>query len=303
VASRVHQNETDSEADAADDSDAVAPSTPTVMRPRRTSSAPNLRPAPPKRSVKHMTCAFWANGHCHKTEAQCLYAHHHTNKIADKPVAVERGGRALAGRNLESALRQRGSGESTPERASSRQNWRTPSTQTEVEDEPKITHTDVREEIKGNQQEIGGTQDIEGAAEASEIPGSPGTLIETPHGTSAMHMQLEDLQTSINHLTTSIEAIFAHERDARPALRFVPREYSREAYQQALQLAQNYITDLRLVQVPKMTEQLQDSLESTFPVLAAHAVAPEVVNAGEGPVHILTTESANSVLAVQNDGK
>lgn len=43
-------------------------------------------------SVKHLTCHFWAkNGVCKWNEEDCLYAHHHTGKIANGPLQVEPG--------------------------------------------------------------------------------------------------------------------------------------------------------------------------------------------------------------------
>ena len=43
-------------------------------------------------SVKNLTCYFWArHGKCKWSDQDCLYAHHHTGKLASGPVQVEQG--------------------------------------------------------------------------------------------------------------------------------------------------------------------------------------------------------------------
>lgn len=57
------------------------------------------------RSVKHLTCYYWAhNGYCTKIERVCAYSHWWTGIIADKPQTVIAGERAKAGKSLRHAL-------------------------------------------------------------------------------------------------------------------------------------------------------------------------------------------------------
>ena len=44
-----------------------------------------------QRSVKHLTCWYWANRGCKLPEHVCLYSHYDTGRIADPPVRVQRG--------------------------------------------------------------------------------------------------------------------------------------------------------------------------------------------------------------------
>ena len=80
---------------------AVKPSTPAAAQSWRVISPPmvplsEVTSSPSKMtkpaSVKHLTCFFWAkNGVCKFNEAECLYAHHNTGKIANGPLQVEPG--------------------------------------------------------------------------------------------------------------------------------------------------------------------------------------------------------------------
>lgn len=54
--------------------------------------------AQPK-SVRYLTCWYWAKGHCRLADDQCLYSHFHTGKLAAAPVQLQPGLRAVAGRN------------------------------------------------------------------------------------------------------------------------------------------------------------------------------------------------------------
>ena len=44
-----------------------------------------------RRSVKHLTCHFWAKGNCYKTSEDCHYAHERRTQLAEAPVHVEPG--------------------------------------------------------------------------------------------------------------------------------------------------------------------------------------------------------------------
>ena len=58
-----------------------------AVSPTFVSSAPQS-----PRSVKSLTCYFWANhGACKWSEKDCLYSHHHTGQIANGPQQREYG--------------------------------------------------------------------------------------------------------------------------------------------------------------------------------------------------------------------
>ncbi|KAM0804223.1 hypothetical protein BDR22DRAFT_655108 [Usnea florida] len=57
-----------------------------------------LASAQPK-SVKHLTCWYWAKGRCRLADDQCLYSHFNTGKLAAAPMQLQAGLRAVAGRN------------------------------------------------------------------------------------------------------------------------------------------------------------------------------------------------------------
>lgn len=46
-------------------------------------------------SMKHLTCYFWSeNGHCKYSEADCLYSHTETGRVAGPPTQIEPGGKS-----------------------------------------------------------------------------------------------------------------------------------------------------------------------------------------------------------------
>lgn len=60
----------------------------------------NLTKSPPQegqpsfarpKSVKHLTCWYWANKRCRLPDHACLYSHFDTGRLADPPVQVQRG--------------------------------------------------------------------------------------------------------------------------------------------------------------------------------------------------------------------
>ena len=61
----------------------------------RSANVPSSTQKPPKPSVKHLTCFFWSEfGHCQWSDAECLYAHQFTGKVASAPVQVEVGSKS-----------------------------------------------------------------------------------------------------------------------------------------------------------------------------------------------------------------
>ena len=46
--------------------------------------------AQPK-SVKHLTCWYWAKGRCRLADDKCLYSHFNTGKLAAAPVQLQPG--------------------------------------------------------------------------------------------------------------------------------------------------------------------------------------------------------------------
>ena len=51
----------------------------------------SFSPLEKPRSMKHLTCFFWAQGHCKWEEDDCLYAHRQTGHVAGGPLRLERG--------------------------------------------------------------------------------------------------------------------------------------------------------------------------------------------------------------------
>lgn len=51
------------------------------------------------KSVKHLTCWYWANNGCRLPDDVCLYSHFDTGRLADPPLQVQRGRPAVAGKN------------------------------------------------------------------------------------------------------------------------------------------------------------------------------------------------------------
>ena len=259
----------------------VAPPQPT-MRPRRSSSTPNLQlTVPPQRSVKHMTCAYWASGHCKWSAADCKYAHRDTGIKADKPVTVEKGGPALAGRNLRSALSQRSSGQSTPERALSRQDWRTHSRHTSIASGPHIPVVEAWERRQTTQGNSKGTYHASGAGVNTAPVLYLGPLADLFSGEDMVRLaealrcirdtttQLASLQTSITSLSQALETIFTREREGRPAPRYVRKVYSRETFEEAFKEVLNFVEHLSLIDIPDMMAPLQNlALQPTPEMLA-----------------------------------
>ena len=66
-----------------------------VPRPGRYQSiGPDIRGRRGPRKMKHMTCPYWASGHCRYPEPDCLYAHQMTGTMADQPLRVESGSKS-----------------------------------------------------------------------------------------------------------------------------------------------------------------------------------------------------------------
>ena len=45
-----------------------------------------------EKSVRHLTCFYFLNGGCKKSDEDCLYAHYLTGKLAERPAPVVPGG-------------------------------------------------------------------------------------------------------------------------------------------------------------------------------------------------------------------
>ncbi len=65
----------------------VAPQNSPSLRQQSNSSQP--------KSVKHLTCWYWANKGCKLPDHLCLYSHFDTGKLAEPPVQVQRGRKFL----------------------------------------------------------------------------------------------------------------------------------------------------------------------------------------------------------------
>ena len=51
------------------------------------------------KSVKHLTCSYWANNGCRLPDHVCLYSHFDTGRLAEPPVQIQRG-RAFSSHHL-----------------------------------------------------------------------------------------------------------------------------------------------------------------------------------------------------------
>ena len=59
----------------------------------RPSSWQQTKMPPSNSNVRHLTCWYWANGHCIYPDDICLYAHYRTGTYAEEPRAREPGGK------------------------------------------------------------------------------------------------------------------------------------------------------------------------------------------------------------------
>ncbi|KAF6225514.1 hypothetical protein HO133_009514 [Letharia lupina] len=76
--------------------------TPTNQQESNLANSPSPRgqiSASQPKSVKHLTCWYWANKGCRLPDHVCLYSHFDTGRLAEPPVQIQRGRPAVAGKN------------------------------------------------------------------------------------------------------------------------------------------------------------------------------------------------------------